>query len=238
MDRGLRGFNARARLVLCSSGCSTKSSTPIFRYLPHLSLPDFSLRLRKPDGVADRHADRTVRHPTASASSRSASTSAKRVRKDPPEKNGGTPTMGGVLICIAILVPTLLWSDLWRIPFVWLAVLVDHGLRVPSAFADDYIKVVHKRNLGLTSPAEAAILQSHCQRSGVAVDTAGVMREQGRCTPPGSIVPFFKRHPALTSSWTVDGLTSRSSALWPLAFLPFVLLCHACHRRLQATPST
>ena len=37
------------------------------------------------------------------------------VRDDGPEthlKKGGTPTMGGVLICISILVPTLLWADL------------------------------------------------------------------------------------------------------------------------------
>jgi phospho-N-acetylmuramoyl-pentapeptide-transferase len=37
------------------------------------------------------------------------------IREDGPQshqKKGGTPTMGGVLICISILVPTLLWSDL------------------------------------------------------------------------------------------------------------------------------
>ena len=37
------------------------------------------------------------------------------IREEGPQshqKKGGTPTMGGVLICISILVPTLLWSDL------------------------------------------------------------------------------------------------------------------------------
>ena len=47
------------------------------------------------------------------------------VRDDGPkahQKKAGTPTMGGLLICIAILLPTLLWSDLSN-PFVWLVML-------------------------------------------------------------------------------------------------------------------
>ena len=43
------------------------------------------------------------------------------IREDGPrdhQKKAGTPTMGGLLICVAILVPTLLWSDLSN-PFVW-----------------------------------------------------------------------------------------------------------------------
>ena len=47
------------------------------------------------------------------------------VRDDGPQthlKKGGTPTMGGVLICISILVPTLLWADLSN-PYVWVVVL-------------------------------------------------------------------------------------------------------------------
>ena len=47
------------------------------------------------------------------------------IREDGPkdhQKKAGTPTMGGVLICIAILLPTLLWSDLAN-PFVWLVML-------------------------------------------------------------------------------------------------------------------
>ena len=53
------------------------------------------------------------------------------IREDGPQghqKKAGTPTMGGVLICIAILVPTLLWSDLTN-PFVWLAVLATVAFR-------------------------------------------------------------------------------------------------------------
>jgi phospho-N-acetylmuramoyl-pentapeptide-transferase len=74
------------------------------------------------------------------------------IREDGPQahqKKAGTPTMGGVLICIAILVPTLLWSDLGN-PFVWIAMgsTVAFGA---IGFTDDYMKVAHRRNLGLTS---------------------------------------------------------------------------------------
>ncbi|HEY9137094.1 MAG TPA: phospho-N-acetylmuramoyl-pentapeptide-transferase, partial [Terriglobus sp.] len=74
------------------------------------------------------------------------------IREEGPEshkKKTGTPTMGGVLICISILVPTLLWSDLSN-PLVWITVLSTAAFGA-IGFADDYIKVVHKRNLGLTS---------------------------------------------------------------------------------------
>src|SRR5579863_3402660 len=47
------------------------------------------------------------------------------IREDGPrshQKKAGTPTMGGVLIVISIVVPTLLWADL-RHPYVWIALL-------------------------------------------------------------------------------------------------------------------
>ena len=77
------------------------------------------------------------------------------VRDDGPQahlKKAGTPTMGGLLICIAILLPTLLWADLSN-PFVWLVMgsTLAYGA---IGFADDYIKVVRRRSLGLTARAK------------------------------------------------------------------------------------
>ncbi len=74
------------------------------------------------------------------------------IREDGPrshQKKAGTPTMGGVLIVISIIVPTLLWADL-RYIYVWIAML---GLLSFAAigFVDDYAKILKKRNLGLTS---------------------------------------------------------------------------------------
>src|SRR5207247_7801277 len=80
------------------------------------------------------------------------------IREEGPkahQKKAGTPTMGGLLIAIAIVVPTLLWADLSN-PFVWIAVLSTCAFAA-IGFADDYIKVVHRRNLGLTARAKLSL---------------------------------------------------------------------------------
>ena len=73
------------------------------------------------------------------------------IREDGPKshhKKAGTPTMGGVLIIISIVVPTLLWADL-TYTYVWVAVgaLIVFGW---IGFLDDYAKVTNRRNLGLS----------------------------------------------------------------------------------------
>src|SRR5579871_4962161 len=70
------------------------------------------------------------------------------IREEGPKSHqakAGTPTMGGVLIIISIVVPTLLWADL-RFAYVWIALLalVGHGF---IGFLDDYAKVTRQRNL-------------------------------------------------------------------------------------------
>ncbi len=59
----------------------------------------------------------------------------------------GTPTMGGLLILTAALVPTLLWADL-RNPYVWIAVLTTAAFGAVG-FADDYLKIVRRSHHGL-----------------------------------------------------------------------------------------
>lgn len=59
----------------------------------------------------------------------------------------GTPTMGGLMILIAVTVSTLLWANLAN-PFVWIAlmVMVGYGL---IGFGDDYLKLTKKNSKGL-----------------------------------------------------------------------------------------
>ena len=64
----------------------------------------------------------------------------------------GTPTMGGILLGIAIAGSTLLWSDLTN-QYVWLTLGVFSGFGA-IGFADDYLKVVKKRNKGLSARAK------------------------------------------------------------------------------------
>src|SRR5215470_9555928 len=73
------------------------------------------------------------------------------IREEGPkshQKKAGTPTMGGVLIIISIVVPTLLWADL-TYEYVWVAIgaLVGFGW---IGFLDDYAKITNRRNLGLS----------------------------------------------------------------------------------------
>jgi phospho-N-acetylmuramoyl-pentapeptide-transferase len=73
------------------------------------------------------------------------------IREEGPKshhKKAGTPTMGGVLIIISIVVPTLLWADL-RYPYVWIALTALLGFGW-IGFLDDYAKITRRRNLGLS----------------------------------------------------------------------------------------
>ncbi len=60
----------------------------------------------------------------------------------------GTPTMGGILILASVLIATLLWARLDQL-YVWLAIFAT-AIFGFIGFADDYIKIVKKRSLGLT----------------------------------------------------------------------------------------
>lgn len=79
------------------------------------------------------------------------------IREEGPashKEKRGTPTMGGVLILAAVVISTLLWARLDKL-YVWLALLATliFGL---IGYADDYIKVVKKRSLGLTGKQKLA----------------------------------------------------------------------------------
>ena len=66
----------------------------------------------------------------------------------------GTPTMGGVLIIGAVIISSLLWARLDSL-YLWLA-LISTTLFGAIGFADDYIKIVKKRSLGLTGKQKLA----------------------------------------------------------------------------------
>ena len=103
----------------------------------------------------------------------------------------GTPTMGGLLIVIAVALPSLLWADLTN-PFVWM-VLMSTLLYGVIGFTDDYLKIKRKRSLGLTARQKMAA------QIGVALLLAVALMwlvHEGRYTTQFSF-PFFKK-------WTPD----------------------------------
>ena len=72
------------------------------------------------------------------------------IRQEGPSSHkvkAGTPTMGGLLILTAALVPTLLWANLTNV-YVWIAVLTTVGFGAVG-FADDYLKIVRRSHHGL-----------------------------------------------------------------------------------------
>jgi len=114
------------------------------------------------------------------------------IRTDGPESHlqkQGTPTMGGVMILAAIIIPTLLWADLSNI-YVWTALFITAGYGA-IGFVDDYKKVVEKNPKGLL-PRQKMFWQM-LMAAGVAVllyNMPGHNKEL--------YVPFFKNfHPDL-----------------------------------------
>ncbi len=137
------------------------------------------------------------------------------IREEGPQahqKKAGTPTMGGLLIVISIIVPTLLWADLSN-RFIWIAVFATCAFAA-IGFADDYTKVAHRRNLGLTTR----------QKLGLQILTGGliavaliIMQTRGLYSTR-LLVPFFKQ---FRPNLVIDRLIHMPH-LWPLAFLPFI----------------
>jgi phospho-N-acetylmuramoyl-pentapeptide-transferase len=138
------------------------------------------------------------------------------IREDGPKshaKKSGTPTMGGVLIVISIIVPTLLWTDLVN-PYIWVALfgLMSFG---SIGFYDDYMKVRKKRNMGLTAKQKFALQVIACLAVGTML--LGLHANKGYSTAIN--VPFFKqfRPDMLITSLLGNPWT------YPLAFLFFFI---------------
>jgi phospho-N-acetylmuramoyl-pentapeptide-transferase len=138
------------------------------------------------------------------------------IREEGPQshqKKSGTPTMGGLLICISILIPTLLWADLSN-PFIWVVMISTLAFGA-IGFADDYIKVVHQRNKGLTGRQKLAL--QFIVSAGIAVALLNMEVRGGYSTR--LVVPFVKRfRPDLVWEW----MGHIPHMHW-LVFLPFVV---------------
>ena len=138
------------------------------------------------------------------------------IREDGPrshQKKAGTPTMGGVLIVITILGPTLLWANLTHI-YVWIAMFGLFTFAI-IGFIDDYAKVMNKRNLGLTS-GQKFLLQLLV--AAVITVVLGFMRHDGSYTTVLN-VPFFKQ---FQPDLVIASLLSNPFS-YAIAFVPFYI---------------
>jgi phospho-N-acetylmuramoyl-pentapeptide-transferase len=137
------------------------------------------------------------------------------IREEGPkahQKKAGTPTMGGVLIVISIVVPTLLWADLTN-AFVWLAVLSTIAFGA-IGFTDDYMKVVHKRNLGLTARSKLGLQFL----VGILIAVALIAMQTKGMYSTKLMVPFVKQ---FRPDLVIDRFM-HNPGLWPVAFFIFI----------------
>ncbi|MBZ5526509.1 MAG: phospho-N-acetylmuramoyl-pentapeptide-transferase [Acidobacteriia bacterium] len=138
------------------------------------------------------------------------------IREEGPQghqKKAGTPTMGGVLIVLATVVPTLLWANLTN-SFVQLALFSMVGFAV-IGFFDDYAKVARRKNLGI-SGRQKILLQGMVS---VVVGIVLLVLARHSAYSTEWVVPFFKKvHPDM-----VIHSLAKHPQLWPLAFLPFLV---------------
>ena len=110
------------------------------------------------------------------------------VRDDGPESHfskAGTPTMGGALILVAILVSTLLWSDLTS-RFVWIVMFVTAGFGIVG-WVDDYKKLALGNSKGLSAR------HKYLWQSVIALTAAYILFTTAKLPIETQlIVPFFK----------------------------------------------
>ncbi len=129
------------------------------------------------------------------------------IREEGPrthEAKRGTPTMGGVLILLAVVISTLLWSDL-SVAYVWIAVVATL-LYGAIGFVDDYLKVKRRHNLGLTGRQKLLLQFIVAIAFGLALNYLTTYNTR-------LSVPFFKAF--------------NPEVLWPiylLAFAPLVVV--------------
>ncbi len=110
------------------------------------------------------------------------------VRNDSPKshfRKSGTPTMGGIIILISIIISVLMWASLSN-SYIWcvLLIFISYGI---VGFIDDYRKVMRKDTQGLV-----AYLKYFWQ-SVIALIFSCSMYAVGKGTPTTElVVPFFK----------------------------------------------
>src|SRR5262249_50922851 len=112
------------------------------------------------------------------------------IRQEGPQTHrakSGTPTMGGLLILTAALVPTVMWADLTNL-YVWIAVLTTAAFGA-IGFTDDYLKIVRRSHHGLRPRYKLGFQVV----TGVAVGVVLLLLATSAQYNTRLVFPFFKR---------------------------------------------
>jgi phospho-N-acetylmuramoyl-pentapeptide-transferase len=111
------------------------------------------------------------------------------IRVDGPESHlltkKGTPTMGGVLILLALVISTLLWADLEN-RYVWIVLWVTIGYGAVG-FGDDFLKLTKRNSKGLPGRLKLALQIAIALIAALAVPAVAPVEISGKLA-----VPFLK----------------------------------------------
>ncbi len=163
-----------------------------------------------------------------------------KIRQEGPQSHlgkAGTPTMGGLMILVAILVPCLLWGNFHSRP-MWLAMLATAWLGA-LGFLDDYLRVVKnypKGLLGRYKIVGQVII-------GAVIGVCILMWPEPGLSPTVTNVPFFKFRVLdfgwlfvpfvifVITAWSnavnlTDGLDGLASGLVAIAAIAFAAMCY------------
>jgi phospho-N-acetylmuramoyl-pentapeptide-transferase len=81
------------------------------------------------------------------------------IRLDGPESHlltkQGTPTMGGLMILLAVTISTMLWSDLTN-AYIWIVLFVTTGFGL-LGFSDDYLKITKRNHKGVSGKGKLLV---------------------------------------------------------------------------------
>jgi phospho-N-acetylmuramoyl-pentapeptide-transferase len=155
------------------------------------------------------------------------------VRSDGPQTHlikSGTPTMGGVLILLSVLLSVLLWGD-WDNRYIWLLLSVTLAFGAVG-FVDDYKKVVYKNPKGLSAK------QKYFWQSLVALIAAWLMFHWADLPAHTDLViPFMKNMVIELGPWFIlmtyfvivgtSNAVNLTDGLDGLAIMPAVLVSAA-----------
>ncbi|MHA6484730.1 phospho-N-acetylmuramoyl-pentapeptide-transferase [Paenibacillus sp. strain BS8-2] len=152
------------------------------------------------------------------------------IRTEGPEshlKKSGTPTMGGIIIMIALMIAFMRFSDKSSEFWVLLTASLGFGL---VGFLDDYIKIVFKRSLGLTARQKlfgqllfsvivCAMLYNMGHSTEISIPGTSVGFDLGWFYYPLVVIIMFAASNSVNFTDGLDGLLAGTSAIAFGAFM-------------------
>jgi phospho-N-acetylmuramoyl-pentapeptide-transferase len=159
------------------------------------------------------------------------------IRSDGPQghlKKAGTPTMGGIIILLALSLAALRFAD--KTPELYILLIATLGFGLVGFF-DDYIKIVFKRSLGLTakqkllgqllvSAVVCFYLYSIGHSTDVGVPLTGFVFHLGWLYYPLVVIFMLGMSNAVNFTDGLDGLLSGTAAI---AFGAYVIIAMKMH---------